>query len=96
MTILAPLLTSALDRSAIFLTGLAGRTVKIGAVREVPGSNPGGPNQKLHRSILIIESQEYSCVRLRIYSRVRVTKFTFSAAISRSMINVRMVARKLC
>ena len=51
MAILTPLLTSALDRSAIFLTVLAGRTVKIGAVREVPGSNPGGPNQKLHRSI---------------------------------------------
>ena len=51
MAILTLLLTSALDRSAIFLTVLAGRTVKIGAVREVPGSNPGGPNQKIHRSI---------------------------------------------
>ena len=44
MAVLAPLLTSALDRSAIFLTVLAGRTVKIAAVREVPGSNPDGPH----------------------------------------------------
>ena len=51
MAILFPLLTSALDHSAIFLTDLAERTVKIVVVREVPGSNPGGPNQKLQRSL---------------------------------------------
>ena len=51
MAIFTSVLTSALDRSATFLTVLAGRAVKIAAVREVPGSNPGGPNQKIHRSI---------------------------------------------
>ena len=50
MAILTRLLNSALDRSAIVLTVLAGRTVKIAAVREVPSSNPGGPNQNIHRS----------------------------------------------
>ena len=51
MAIFSSVLTSALDRSATFLTVLAGRTVKIAVVPEVPGSNPGGPNQKIHRSI---------------------------------------------
>ena len=57
MAIFSSVLTSASDRSATFLTVLAGRTVKIGAVREVPGSNPDGPHQKLHRSIRVNEKK---------------------------------------
>ena len=54
MAILAPILTSALDHSAIFLTDLAGRTVKNCRSPRGPRFEPGRPQTKIHRSILQI------------------------------------------
>ena len=67
MAIFSSTLSSALDRSATFLTVLAGRTVKIAADREVPGSNPGGPNQKLHRSIDEQETNKVLGKKMQVY-----------------------------
>ena len=51
MAIFSSVLTSASDRSATFLTVLAGRTVKNCRSPRGPRFEPGRPQTKIHRSI---------------------------------------------
>ena len=65
MAILAPHLSSALDRSAIFLTDLAGRTVKNCHSLRGPRFEPRRLPTKLHGSI------EYPILFLKLLDSLR-------------------------